>query len=45
MLIGTYGNRCSNATAGDANNAEVPKISRSITFSREAAWEVISKKI
>ncbi len=31
--------------AGDANNAEVPKISRFITFSREASWEATSKKI
>ena len=31
--------------AGDANNAEVPKISRSITFSREASWEAMWKKI
>jgi len=27
--------------AGDANDAEVPKISRFITFSREVFWEAM----
>jgi hypothetical protein len=31
--------------AGDVNDAGLPKISRSITFSRAVPWEVMSKKI
>jgi hypothetical protein len=31
--------------AGDANDAEVPKISRSITYGRAACWEGMWKKI
>ncbi len=30
---------------GAANDAEVPKVSRSITFSRAAIWEAMWKKI
>jgi hypothetical protein len=30
---------------GDVNDAEVPKISRSIIFGREAMWETMWKKI
>jgi hypothetical protein len=31
-----FASKCFSATAGDANDAEGPKISKSITFSREA---------
>ena len=43
--IGGFVSRYSSAMAGDANDAEVPKISRSITCSREAIWEAMWKKI
>jgi hypothetical protein len=43
--IKCFASKCSSAMAGDANDAEVPKISRSITCSREAFWEGMWKKI
>jgi len=45
MIIGTSGSRYSNAIAGDANDAEVLKISRSITSSSEVVREAMWKKI
>ena len=45
MTIGACGRRYSNAIAGDANDAEVPKIYRFIICSRAACWEGMWKKI
>jgi hypothetical protein len=36
MLIEASGSRCSNVMVGAVNDVEVPKIFRSITFSRGA---------
>ena len=45
IRIGSCVSRSSNAMAGAANDAEVPKICRSITFSRVAFWEAMRMKI
>ena len=43
--IGRFASKCSSAMAGDANDAEVPKIFRFIICSREAFWEGMWKRI
>jgi len=43
--IGSSVSKCSNVMAGDASNAMVQRIYRSITFRRAANWEAMRKKI